>query len=82
MEQICSILSGADEPIQPSEHNWEDDEYSKDEIEEIFDTETNTNGSNIIRTLPQPSGDMRPLSVEVDPVSKYASREMDYIRII
>ncbi|ENN76602.1 mitogen-activated protein kinase kinase kinase 7 [Dendroctonus ponderosae] len=67
MEQICSILPGADEPIQPGEHNWEDDEYSKDEIEEVFDTETNTNGSNVIRTLPQPSGDMGQLSVEVDP---------------
>lgn len=69
MDQICCLLPGADEPIQTTGYNYEDDEFAEEEIEEIFGETTNTNGDNIVRTLPQPSGDMAPLSVEVDPVS-------------
>ncbi|KAF7267700.1 hypothetical protein GWI33_019092 [Rhynchophorus ferrugineus] len=70
MQQICSLLTGADEPIQGSceEFNYEEDDKD-DSIEEIFsDDITITNGDNIVRTLPQPPENMtNPLTIDVNP---------------
>lgn len=72
MEQICSLLNGADEPIQGSydEFNYEEED-EEESIEEIFsDDITLTNGDNIIRTLPQPPEHMtNPLCIDINPVS-------------
>lgn len=74
-EAICSLLPGADQPIQTDEYSYEDD-FPEDteldeEIEEHFPNSkmsTNTNGDNGVKTLPQPNADMMtPLTLEVDP---------------
>ncbi|KAG5876182.1 hypothetical protein JTB14_032390 [Gonioctena quinquepunctata] len=80
MKAICSLLPGAEEPIQPSNFNCdesdgleeEEEEEEEDdddtEIEETFNSNINTNGDIIVKTLPQPPNDfLKPLSLECDP---------------
>nr|WAK98088.1 mitogen-activated protein kinase kinase kinase 7 [Colaphellus bowringi] len=76
MKAICSLLPGADKPIQPSNYNCdesydlEEDEQEDDytEVEEIFNSNVNTNGEINVKALPQPSHDfLKPLSLECDP---------------
>ncbi|KAL1488937.1 hypothetical protein ABEB36_014723 [Hypothenemus hampei] len=66
MSHICLLLPGADVPLEiVPECNFEEEEETVEEIEEIFKENT---GVNIInRTLPQPPSNMQTLSVEVDP---------------
>lgn len=82
MEIICSLLPGANKPIQPSNYNCdesddiqeedEEEEYDDTEVEEIFNNTMNTNGDNAVRTLPQPTRDfLNPLTVECDPVNMF-----------
>ncbi|XP_066159138.1 mitogen-activated protein kinase kinase kinase 7-like [Euwallacea fornicatus] len=66
MGYLCSLLPGANEPIQTTEYIYED-ELLEEEIEEIFYDTQNTNGNNVNQTLPQPAANMTPLSVAVDP---------------
>ncbi|XP_028134200.1 mitogen-activated protein kinase kinase kinase 7 isoform X1 [Diabrotica virgifera virgifera] len=79
MASICSLLPGADTPIQRSSYNCDEDvpieeeseiseEYTDTEIEDIFKVPISTNDDKISKTLPQPSADfMKPLTVECDP---------------
>ncbi|XP_063916019.1 mitogen-activated protein kinase kinase kinase 7-like isoform X2 [Zophobas morio] len=70
MEVICSLLPGAEEPLQiidGDEVIYEMEEYEvyPDEVDQF---PASTNGDNGVTSLPQPTSDMLlPLSVEVEP---------------
>ncbi|RZB39257.1 mitogen-activated protein kinase kinase kinase 7 [Asbolus verrucosus] len=71
MEVICSLLPGADEPLQiidGDEVEYEEIEEYEAFPEEIEQFPANTNGDNGVKSLPQPTPDMsQPLNLEIDP---------------
>ena len=78
MEVICSLLPGAEEPLQiidGDEVIYEMEEYEvyPDEVDQF---PASTNGDNGVTSLPQPTSDMLlPLSVEVEPVRVACSQK-------
>lgn len=70
MRSICSLLPGADEPIQLCEESEidEDGEDTEEETEDVFSNNDQTDGE-CVKTLPQPTAEfMKPLNVECDQV--------------
>jgi hypothetical protein len=75
MEVICSLLPGADEPLQiidGDEVVYEEIEEYEPYSEQIEQFPASTNGDNGVKSLPQPSAELsQPLSLEIDPVSRF-----------
>jgi hypothetical protein len=71
MEVICSLLPGADEPLQiidGDEVVYEEIEEYEPYSEQIEQFPASTNGDNGVKSLPQPSAELsQPLSLEIDP---------------
>jgi mitogen-activated protein kinase kinase kinase 7 len=71
MEVICSLLPGADEPLQiidGDEVVYEEIEEYEPYSEQIEQFPASTNGDNGVQSLPQPSAELsQPLSLEIDP---------------
>ncbi|XP_044272362.1 mitogen-activated protein kinase kinase kinase 7-like [Tribolium madens] len=71
MEVICSLLPGAEEPLQIIDGDdvvYEEIEEYEDCVEEVDQFPVSTNGDNCVKSLPQPSAEMcQPLSLKISP---------------